>query len=330
MDQQKTYLPHFKTKFKNMPNDLLKVHVSGAISHGTQEVFMFLNGGQWSGDSNLTCNIITEVLLRMTKDKNTLPPVLYIQLDNCWSENKNQFVMAFCALLVGWRLVDKVRLSFLMVGHTHEDIDQTFSNISGSLKTNDAKTMSSLVKVIEGTFKRKPTVVVNEHMDDYKTMLGPHIFEPSGHTGPHAFKFEWKNEKVVMSSKEWSASGDWSEVGELLDVDDVVNAIQINPPSFAKICLAKIKSVVNSKKTEQVMTKEEREEWTRFVEKSIQKEKMYQHPSLDLSKSKGPCSLSELGTQSPKERKRNLDEEARFSQLMEKHNKKISKVYLDR
>uniref|UniRef100_A0A7M5V597 DUF7869 domain-containing protein n=1 Tax=Clytia hemisphaerica TaxID=252671 RepID=A0A7M5V597_9CNID len=47
-----------------------------------------------------------------------LPPVLYVQMDNCWRENKNQFLLAFFAFLVLKRIVKKVRLSYLLVGHT--------------------------------------------------------------------------------------------------------------------------------------------------------------------------------------------------------------------
>ena len=37
-----------------------------------------------------------------------LPPILYIQMDNCWRENKNQYVLGFCALLVKLKIVIKV------------------------------------------------------------------------------------------------------------------------------------------------------------------------------------------------------------------------------
>ncbi|CAG2224641.1 unnamed protein product [Mytilus edulis] len=36
---------------------------------------------------------------RTAKD-NKLPPILYLQADNCWRENKNKFIISFCELLV--------------------------------------------------------------------------------------------------------------------------------------------------------------------------------------------------------------------------------------
>ncbi|CAN0120568.1 unnamed protein product, partial [Heterosigma akashiwo] len=51
---------------------------------------------------------------------------LYIQFDNC-SENKNKTVFAFLSHLVQLGLFRKVKSGFLMVGHTHEDLDAYFS-----------------------------------------------------------------------------------------------------------------------------------------------------------------------------------------------------------
>ena len=46
-------------------------------------------------------------------------------------------MFALCAALVTFKYFAKVQLSFLIVGHTHEDIDQKFSTISGTLKSRD-------------------------------------------------------------------------------------------------------------------------------------------------------------------------------------------------
>ena len=57
------------------------------------------------------------------------PPTLYLQFDNC-SDNKNKTTVAFLALLQECKVFDRIEFSFLLVGHTHEDIDQMFSVIS--------------------------------------------------------------------------------------------------------------------------------------------------------------------------------------------------------
>ena len=55
-----------------------------------------------------------------------LPPVLTLQLDNASGDNKNRYVFAFCSLLVYKGIFREVYINFLIVGHTHEDIDAFF------------------------------------------------------------------------------------------------------------------------------------------------------------------------------------------------------------
>ena len=91
--------------------------------------------------------------------QDSLPPVLYIQMDNTCRDNKNKYTLTFLALLVELGIFRKVnlwllsllcwyycallqvKLGCLPVGHTHEDIDQTFSCISRHLKHRNALTI---------------------------------------------------------------------------------------------------------------------------------------------------------------------------------------------
>ena len=45
------------------------------------------------------------------------------------SENANQYVLAICELLIVRRVFNKILLTRLPVGHTHEDIDAHFGKI---------------------------------------------------------------------------------------------------------------------------------------------------------------------------------------------------------
>ena len=55
--------------------------------------------------------------------------MLCIQADNCGRQNKNQYMFALHIVLVGLEYFAEVYLSFLLVGHKHEDIDQRFNVI---------------------------------------------------------------------------------------------------------------------------------------------------------------------------------------------------------
>ena len=55
------------------------------------------------------------------------PPILCIQLDNTARENMNSIVFEYLSILVNQGLFRKVKVNFLLVGHTHDHIDQMFS-----------------------------------------------------------------------------------------------------------------------------------------------------------------------------------------------------------
>ena len=80
--------------------------------------------------SNLTIQCLHHIIEELYEKYNgTLPPILYIQVDNCARENKNQYLFAYLGLLVDWNVFKKIELNYLPVGHTHEDIDQMFSRL---------------------------------------------------------------------------------------------------------------------------------------------------------------------------------------------------------
>jgi hypothetical protein len=45
-------------------------------------------------------------------------------------DNKHRYLLAFISLLMAREVFEEVKLGFLMVGHTHEDIDGCFGYLS--------------------------------------------------------------------------------------------------------------------------------------------------------------------------------------------------------
>jgi hypothetical protein len=62
----------------------------------------------------------------LTHWSGNLPQVLYLELDNTSHENKNQIVFGYLSMLVEMGIFQKVKVGFLLVGHTHDHIDQIF------------------------------------------------------------------------------------------------------------------------------------------------------------------------------------------------------------
>ncbi len=63
-----------------------------------------------------------------------LPGNLLLQMDSCVKNNKNRHLLMFLSLLMVRGVFEEVKLGFLVVGHTHEDIDGRFGYLSKKLR----------------------------------------------------------------------------------------------------------------------------------------------------------------------------------------------------
>ena len=97
---------------KCAPTTTVGTHLVGSIIHNRQaqngkEIYGSFDYYQYPHDSNLTMTVLLEVLVRWSKEFD-LPPILYLQFDNCVRENKNRYMFALLALLVEEKIFEKV------------------------------------------------------------------------------------------------------------------------------------------------------------------------------------------------------------------------------
>lgn len=98
MTQKTTEIPYFPCGApKSIPTLRYGLHVFGALVHG-QTPRVFLHDAGIPTGPNLSIETLWRVLHLYEKD--CLPPLLYLQLDNTSSDNKNHHVLEFCAWLV--------------------------------------------------------------------------------------------------------------------------------------------------------------------------------------------------------------------------------------
>jgi len=104
MDQSKLQIPQF-ARISKACSELyrLRTHLSGVLDHGHQPLAV-IDLFQWPHDSNYAINILVYALTR----REYLPDILYLQLDNCYRENKNQYMFSFLAILVHLEIFKKV------------------------------------------------------------------------------------------------------------------------------------------------------------------------------------------------------------------------------
>ena len=134
MDQNTTMVPKFQHSVKGIEGRYVKMHMCGILLHGLDLYCHIWVDAHHKHDSNQVMTSIVKVLGDVKNRRRTLPPTLRIQADNCSRVNQNKYMFAFCACLVALGHFREVQSSVLIVGHTHDDIDQRFRVISNILK----------------------------------------------------------------------------------------------------------------------------------------------------------------------------------------------------
>jgi hypothetical protein len=59
-----------------------------------------------------------------------LPSILCIQANNYIRKNKNKYLFRLCTTLVSLGYFEEIRVSFLLIGHTHLDTLERFNYMS--------------------------------------------------------------------------------------------------------------------------------------------------------------------------------------------------------
>jgi len=152
MDQDKSNVPRSSTNAKEIKAvEPYPFSVVGVMVHGF-EYRSYLVKPTWKHDTNLTIHLLMKTLVRVLETTGRIPPILYLQMDNCWRENKNQYMMTFLSLLIKLKVFVKIKLNFDLVGHTHEDIDQMFKVLNEYLKREHIPTFERLLELVQNGF----------------------------------------------------------------------------------------------------------------------------------------------------------------------------------
>jgi hypothetical protein len=197
--------------------------VHGRVCHG----FTFLPNIKHG--SNITIETLHRVLkhqFEQNKRFTFTQKMMYLQLDNTTKQCKSQYVLGYLALLVSWYLFRETMVSFLMVGHTHEDIDQMFSRIALWLRKHNATSRIGFREAILEGFKGKwsgktlaedieSAANVSDWLNDKLAPMGQKKTGPDlrdGITKFHQFKFSMLKGVVIMRVREWCGDkeGPWT------------------------------------------------------------------------------------------------------------------------
>ena len=229
MTQNTTRMPHHAQKpshwekKKENTTPFYETHLMGILAFDVTGTAAFceLSHANVSNNADLTIDTIHRTILRNQEARHSqgipAPEVLYLQLDNV-NSNKSKRLLWYCAWLVMTDVFKKVKVGFLLVGHTHENIDQLFSRISLRLKRANCHTLSDLKALIEKSFKPTPGTAHITHVNDWKAFFTRgNVNDVHDISFNHQFKIKANDSGTVMvSSKQYSTDANWGTPSPVL------------------------------------------------------------------------------------------------------------------
>jgi hypothetical protein len=109
-----------------------------------------------------------------------------------------RYVLAMAYCLVMWGTFKKVKISFLPIGHTHDDCDQCFSCLNKKFKTVDMMTLDDLTATCKEAYKDQPEVVHLSNMANWTSLLEPILAKHvAGISKPRCFRVQRDAQGVV-------------------------------------------------------------------------------------------------------------------------------------
>jgi len=182
------------------------------FGNNQDEIYHGLNCFPHDSDGTMT---LLYFKLRELRENGKITPKLQLHMDNCFRENKNRFVFAFCIMLIynGWYSV--IELFFLPPGHMHAENDALFVPLAkGKWKTNCHSPKHFIDHFVPKCYKRYKNQNIPKYRDikylyNWKNWLAPHLRNIQHHSQHRAFQFIKKNDEVEMFYKNSPLDTNW-------------------------------------------------------------------------------------------------------------------------
>ena len=157
----------------------VKLHIACAICHGRFILFT-ISGSDTKKDANCSIELLAHVLTILERQGQHLPSTtLWLQHDNTCREFKNTHGLRWACAQVASKNLSAISCGYLRTGHTHEDVDATFGNLTKhmlkcrKLQTpNDVKLMiEDFLRNAKMPFEGERHVVLMDNVRDWTLAL---------------------------------------------------------------------------------------------------------------------------------------------------------------
>lgn len=153
MDQAKFRMPRLRMRRSKLSERLYRPtqHILASWVHGFGLTF-FVSQECMPKNSETSVEATSRVLNDVYRESSCkLPLTLHVQHDGTPREAKNQYYCRYLISLVVLRVFRQTCISFLRPGHSHEDLDQVFSQVGSMLSHSEFATPDQLLELLNGT-----------------------------------------------------------------------------------------------------------------------------------------------------------------------------------
>lgn len=84
---------------------------------------------------------------------------------------RDKYVVVYLHMLVQKRVFQKIKVGFLLVGHTHDQIDQMFSKFSSKLNKRRAFRVDTLAEILKDSYNPKAEIIFVNEVADFKKFV---------------------------------------------------------------------------------------------------------------------------------------------------------------
>lgn len=243
MDQAKSEIPNVKWNAKAASNLLKKpVRITSVLVHGRKLYTIADEHGRKGANTQIAA--LSLALEQLLNEEGSLPPTLYLQMDNS-SENHCNAFMQFLELLATRGVFETVECSFLLPGHTHEDIDGRFRGFNHYLTKDPPRSLPDLLRILEkrprsedlapdvrksGRVVEPPEVHNVQAIPEFTEWLQPNAEPISNFARWRCFRWTRTGETVRFEVKRLASRGEWKECRGVRKV--LLRAVPTSPPAM--------------------------------------------------------------------------------------------------
>lgn len=218
VDQSKSiFAPRTRPPISGMSRrHRLEVRVGGGINFSTRQNYIFFSLAAWPAAGDLAMTMIFEMAYASITSESPTSRArsLRIHVDGTSKEHKHQWLWAFCGWLLSLGWYDEVIVTFLVVGHTENEVDSViFSRMHKHATFQGVESFFDVVTKAATHLPKPHHIVIVDSLYAFREFFKDFLPGVAGHRRGCHFKVYLSKGTPVMKAKAFVSDPDdaWGE-----------------------------------------------------------------------------------------------------------------------